>query len=127
MVRNGTAQGLLLEGPHRELFKAVEASFTDLVEPSLVGGHTFAAPLCTSANMSGHPDGSIVSWEKAYAFGVERNIPLVVRCESEEGLVGSYPIFWLQRDRVRIERDGPRMEELKAALPARLFLNYANN
>jgi tRNA A37 threonylcarbamoyladenosine synthetase subunit TsaC/SUA5/YrdC len=127
MVRNGTAQGLLLEGPHRELFKAVEASFADIVEPSMVGGHAFAAPLCTSANISGHPDGSIVSWEKAYAFGVERNIPLVVRCEPEEGLVGSYPIFWLQHDRVRIERNGPRLEELKAALPARLFSSYANN
>jgi tRNA A37 threonylcarbamoyladenosine synthetase subunit TsaC/SUA5/YrdC len=127
MVRNGTAQGLLLEGPHRELFKAMEASFADVVEPGLVGGHTFAAPLCTSANISGHPDGSIVSWERAYAFGVERNIPLVVRCEPEEGLVGSYPIFWLQRDRVLIERNGPRMDELKAALPARLFQDYANN
>jgi tRNA A37 threonylcarbamoyladenosine synthetase subunit TsaC/SUA5/YrdC len=127
MVRNGTAQGLLLEGPHRELFKAVEASFAAVVEPSMVGGHRFAAPLCTSANISGHPDGSIVSWDRAYAFGVERNIPLVVRCEPEPGLEGSYPIFWLQRDRVRIERNGPRMEELKAALPARLFRNYANN
>jgi len=127
MVRNGTAQGLLLEGPHRELFKAVEASFAAIVEPSMVGGHAFAAPLCTSANISGHPDGSIVSWEKAYAFGVERNIPLVVRCEPEEGLVGSYPIFWLQHDRVRIERNGPRLEELKAGLPARLFSSYANN
>jgi tRNA A37 threonylcarbamoyladenosine synthetase subunit TsaC/SUA5/YrdC len=127
MVRNGTAQGLLLEGPHRELFKAVEASFAAVVEPSMVGGHRFAAPLCTSANISGHPDGSIVSWDRAYAFGVERNIPLVVRCEPEPGLEGSYPIFWLQHDRVRIERNGPRMEELKAALPARLFRNYANN
>lgn len=127
MVRNGTAQGLLLEGPHRELFKAVEASFAAVVEPSMVGGHMFAAPLCTSANISGHPDGSIVAWEQAYAFGVERNIPLVVRCEPEEGLVGSYPIFWLQHDEVRIERNGPRLEELKAALPARLFHNYTNN
>jgi tRNA A37 threonylcarbamoyladenosine synthetase subunit TsaC/SUA5/YrdC len=127
MVRNGTAQGLLLEGPHRELFKTVEASFADVVEPSMVSGHSFAAPLCTSANISGHPDGSIVSWERAYAFGLERNIPLVVRCEPEPGLVGSYPIFWLQQNRVRIERNGPRLEELKAALPARLFGNYANN
>ncbi len=121
MVRNGTAQGLLLEGPHRELFKAVEASFAEVVEPGLVGGHVFGAPLCTSANISGHPDGSIVAWERAEAFGRERNIPLVVRCEPEPGLVGSYPIFWLQRDQVRIERDGPRMAEIKAALPARLF------
>jgi hypothetical protein len=127
MVRHGTAQGLLLEGPHRELFKAVEASFMDVADPSLVGGHRFAAPLCTSANISGHPDGSIVAWDRAYAFGVERNIPLVVRCEPEEGLVGSYPIFWLQRDHVRIERNGPRLEELKAALPTRLFSGYVNN
>jgi tRNA A37 threonylcarbamoyladenosine synthetase subunit TsaC/SUA5/YrdC len=127
MVRNGTAQGLLLEGPHRELFKAVEASFAPVVEPNMLRGHRFAAPLCTSANISGHPDGSIVAWEQAYAFGLERNIPLVVRCEPEEGLVGSYPIFWLQRDHVRIERNGPRLEELKAALPARLFRTYANN
>jgi tRNA A37 threonylcarbamoyladenosine synthetase subunit TsaC/SUA5/YrdC len=126
LVRDGTAQGLLLEGPHRELFAAVEASFADMVEPSLVGGHRFAAPLCTSANISGHPEGSIVSWDRAYAFGVERNIPLVVRCEPEPGLEGSYPIFWLQRNRVRIERNGPRMEELKAKLPARLFWSGAN-
>lgn len=121
MVRNGTAQGLLLEGPHRELFKAVEAAFAAEAEPGLVGGHRFAAPLCTSANISGHPDGSIVAWERAYAFGMERNIPLVVRCDPEPGLVGSYPIFWLQPDRVRIEREGPRLEEIKAALPAHLF------
>jgi tRNA A37 threonylcarbamoyladenosine synthetase subunit TsaC/SUA5/YrdC len=121
MVRNGTAQGLLLDGPHRELFRAVEASFADVVEPSIVGGHRFAAPLCTSANISGHPDGSIVSWERAYEFGLERDIPLVVRCEPEPGLVGSYPIFWLQPEQIRVERDGPRMEEIKAALPARLF------
>jgi tRNA A37 threonylcarbamoyladenosine synthetase subunit TsaC/SUA5/YrdC len=127
MVRAGTAQGLLLEGPHRELFKAVEASFADRVEPDLVSGHRFAAPLCTSANISGHPDGSIVAWEQAYAFGIERDIPLVVRCEPEPGLVGSYPIFWLQRDRALIERDGPRLEELKAALPARLFHDGARS
>lgn len=121
LVRNGTAQGLLLDGPHRDLFKAVEASFADVLEPGLVNGHRYAAPLCTSANISGHPDGSIIAWEQAYAFGVERNIPLVVRCEPEPALVGSYPIFWLQRDRVLLERDGPRREELMAALPARLF------
>lgn len=127
MVRDGTAQGLLLEGPHRELFKAVEASFAAVAEPGLVYGHRFSAPLCTSANISGHPSGSIVAWEEAYAFGLERNIPLVVRCEPEPELVGSYPIFWLQHDRVQIERNGPRLEELRAALPARLFRNDGHN
>ena len=80
MVRNGTAQGLLLNGPHR-----------------------------------------------AHAFGVERNIPLVVRCEPEPGLAALYPVFWLEHDQVRIARDGPRLEELKAALAARLFRNGAKD
>ena len=47
----------------------------------------------------------------------------MVRCEPTPGLVGSYPIFWLQRDQVRIDREGPRMDELKASLPQRLFAN----
>jgi hypothetical protein len=122
MVRAGTHQGLLLEGAHRDLFKAVEVGLEAVVEPALVGGHRFGAPLCTSANVSGHPDGSITTWERAHEFGQERGVPLVVRCEPTPGPVGSYPIFWLQRDRVRVEREGPRMEELKASLPARLFV-----
>jgi tRNA A37 threonylcarbamoyladenosine synthetase subunit TsaC/SUA5/YrdC len=121
IVRNGTHQGLLLEGPHRDLFKEVEAGQTDTAEPGLLNGQTFTAPLCTSANISGHPEGSITSWEKAYAFGVERNVPLVVRCESVPRAMGSYPVFWLQRNGVRIERAGPGVDELKATLPARLF------
>jgi tRNA A37 threonylcarbamoyladenosine synthetase subunit TsaC/SUA5/YrdC len=121
MVRNGTHQGLLLDGPHRELFKAVEAGLASAAEPAMLGGHRFSAPLCTSANLSGHPDGSITSWERAWAFGVERKVPLVVRSEPAPSLVGSYPIFWLQPDRVELAREGPRMVELMAALPARLF------
>jgi len=121
MVRNGTHQGLLLEGPHRELFRAIEAGLEGVVEPALVGGHRFAAPLCTSANISGHPDGSITDWERAREFGRARNVPLVVRCEPAAGLSGSYPIFWLRRDEIRLERDGPRMAELRASLPQRLF------
>jgi hypothetical protein len=64
IVRDGTVQGLLLNGPHRDLFKAIERAFTDLAEPALMAGHRFAAPLCTSANISGHPDGSIVCWSR---------------------------------------------------------------
>jgi hypothetical protein len=123
MVRNGTHQGLLLEGPHRELFRAVEAGLERVVEPAMLGGHRFAAPLCTSANVSGHPEGSITSWDRARAFALERGVPLVVRCEPTPELVGSYPIFWLQRDRIRLEREGPRMAELRAALPGQYFVD----
>jgi tRNA A37 threonylcarbamoyladenosine synthetase subunit TsaC/SUA5/YrdC len=121
MVRGGTHQGLLLEGPHRTLFQAIEAGLAAAAEPPMIGGQVFTAPLCTSANVSGHPDGSITSWERAREFGQSRDVPLVVRCDPTPEQVGSYPIFWLRRDRISVERDGPGMAELKAALPARLF------
>jgi len=122
MLRGGTHQGVLLEeGPHRALFRAVEAALVDSAEPALMGGHRFGAPLCTSANISGHPDGSIVTWERAREFGLATKVPLVVRCEPATGEAGSYPIFWLRHDRISIERAGPGMDELRRALPARLF------
>jgi tRNA A37 threonylcarbamoyladenosine synthetase subunit TsaC/SUA5/YrdC len=121
MVREGTHQGLLLEGAHRALFLALEAGLRPVAEPALLGGHRSGAPLCTSANISGHPAGSIISWERARQFGTERGVPLVLRCDPTPALVGSYPIFWLQRERIRLEREGPGMESLRAALPAHLF------
>ena len=121
MVRGGTHQGVLVDGAHRALFRAVEAGLADTAEPALIGGHRFTAPLCTSANVSGDPDGSIVTWDRAYEFGVATKVPLVVRCEPDPAAVGSYPIFWLRHDRISIEREGPGMDELRAALPARLF------
>lgn len=121
MVRAGTHQGLLLEGPHRELFRAIEAGLGHTAQPSIIGGHTFTAPLCTSANYSGHPDGSIVDGDIARAFAVERGLPLLVRAEADPGTLGSYPIFWLRPDRISVERDGPGLDELRAALPQRLF------
>jgi tRNA A37 threonylcarbamoyladenosine synthetase subunit TsaC/SUA5/YrdC len=120
-VRAGTHQGVLLPAPHRGLFMAIERGLADMADPAIMAGHTYTAPLCTSCNMSGHPDGSIVHWRRARQFAIERNIPLVVRGDAAVGQAGSYPIFALSADAVSIERDGPRLEELKAALPARLF------
>ena len=121
MVRGGTHQGLLLEGPHRELFRALEAGLAPSAEPSIIGGHTFTAPLCTSANYSGHPDGSIVDGAKARAFAAERGLRLLVTSDADPGALGSYPIFWLHRDRISVERVGPGLEAIRAALPRRLF------
>lgn len=121
MVRGGTHQGLLLEGAHRELFRYVEDATRDLADPSIVGGHRFAAPLCTSANVSGDPEGSITDWERAWHFGKSRKVPLVVRCDETPSELGSYPIFWLKDDSISVERDGPGLDRVKAVLPSRLF------
>jgi tRNA A37 threonylcarbamoyladenosine synthetase subunit TsaC/SUA5/YrdC len=125
LVRHGTHQGVLLDGPHRELFRAIEAGLADLADPDLLGGHTYTAPLCTSCNMSGDPLGSITDWARAERFAVERAVPLVIRGEAAKGQAGSYPIFALERDRVAIGREGPRLDEIKAALPGRLFARAA--
>jgi tRNA A37 threonylcarbamoyladenosine synthetase subunit TsaC/SUA5/YrdC len=120
-VHGGTHQGLLLGGPHRELFVALERSCLGTIEPTLFCGHAYAAPLCTSANLSGDPLGSITTWPRARAFALERNIDLVVRAEASASGSGSYPIFNLSRNRIRIERHGPLEAEIRARLPTHLF------
>lgn len=121
MVRSGTHQGLLLEGPHRALVRGIEKGLHAVAQPTMFGGHPFSAPLCTSANISGHPEGSIVDEAKARAFAQARGIRLWVRCPRDARALGSYPIFWLKPDRISIEREGPGLQALKAALPAHLF------
>lgn len=119
-VRAGTHQSLVLDGPHRQLFQAIEAGLSDACDLPLFAGRTVSAPLGSSANISGHPDGSITTWERAYAFGNERGIPLVVRSEFADDRQASPTILALLRDRVTVERAGPHPEQLLSQLPARL-------
>ena len=124
-VRHGTHQGVLLDGPHRALFVAIEAGMAGTADPDLFAGHHYTAPLCTSCNLSGDPLGSITEWERARRFADERAVPLVIRGETAAGAAGSYPIFALERNRITIQREGPRMDEIRASLPARLFAQAA--
>jgi len=123
-IRNGTHQGLLVDGPHRMLFKAIEESFASQAEPALFGGHSYTAPLCTSANLSGDPLGSITDWERAYQFAKERLMPFVIRCEAQEGEAGSYPIFHFSQNKASIERHGPGEDAIARQLPKRLFSKH---
>ncbi len=120
-VRGGTHQGVLVEGPHRELFTAVEESFSRQAERNLFCGHAYTAPLCTSANLSGDLLGSITDWDRAYRFAKQRRLSLVIRCEPAPEDSGSYPIFYFQGDKASIERHGPGEEAIKRRLPKRLF------
>jgi len=119
--RKGTHQGVLLGSPHRDVFCGIEEGIAALAEPELFNGNKFTAPLCTSANISGDPLGSITDWKRAYMFGAERNVPLVIRSESAQGTLGSYPIFRLTHDKICIDRNGPGEIEIKKMLPQHLF------
>jgi tRNA A37 threonylcarbamoyladenosine synthetase subunit TsaC/SUA5/YrdC len=125
LVRRGTHQGVLLDGPHHALFAELEAGLADMADPDLLAGHVYTAPLCTSCNMSGHPLGSITEWDRARGFALERRVPLIIRCDPANGNAGSYPIFEIERNYISIQRDGPRMDEIRAALPQRLFARAA--
>jgi hypothetical protein len=119
-IRDGTHQGLLLEGTHRELFRRIEASFVGGPPDPLWGHHNYSAPLCTSCNISGDAGGSIVALDKALAFGRQRGVRLMLSCPDSAAELGSYPILGYTRDQVQVHRDGPGLGEFKHRIPGPL-------
>ena len=119
-VARGTHQGLLLDGPHRALFIALEEYLRAQAEPALFCGGTYSSPLGTSANWSGDPLGSITTWERALEFARDRELPLVLRCDPESGAAGSFPIFRLGSGGVTLEREGPDQALIRARIDAAL-------
>lgn len=120
LVKNGTHQGLLIGGRHREVFCEIEEHFSMNSGNILFGGKNFYAPFCTSANVSGDPSGPITNWDRAWRFGKERQIPLVIRSSEISGPMGSYPIFWIKRNSITLEREGLGQFQIIDKLPVNL-------
>ena len=116
VVRNGTHQALFFTGDHGRLFNALEYKLSDTAQPTLFNGNKFSGTLCSSANISGDPEGSITTWERAHDFAIQRNVPLIIRAQSAPGEQGSFPIFSIENDTVLVHREGPMLQELKANL-----------
>ena len=121
--RNGTHQALLYqESPIRDLFRGFEAAFVPLADAGIFLGHSYSSPFCTSANLSGHPDGSITNLEAARTFGKAAGIPLMVRCSMESsGEKGSFPVLSLEKSRIVVEREGPGLQEIISRFEPGLF------
>lgn len=119
-IRAGTHQGVLLDGLHRALFRRIEDAFDGAPPDALWDNKNLGAPLCTSCNESGDPDGSIVGIDKAVAFARSRRLALLLTGPSAVGELGSYPILGFERDRVRVHRAGPGLAECQARIPPRL-------
>lgn len=119
-VRDGSHQGLLLDGVHRQLFRRIEASFAGPPPDPIWGGGDYRAPLCTSCNLSGDPEGSIVSLPRALAFAESRGVGLVLTGPASAGALGSYPIFGFEPQRVVVHREGPGLDAFKRRIPAAL-------
>lgn len=119
-ITAGTHQGLLLPvGPERALFKAIEQAFRKNSPNELFAGASYYAPICTSANFSGDPLGSIVDMQRARAFAQASGIPLFINNDNAQGdETGSYPIFAFEGNSVRVMRNGPAQERILRALPS---------
>jgi tRNA A37 threonylcarbamoyladenosine synthetase subunit TsaC/SUA5/YrdC len=115
-IRKGTHQALLLTGDHGRLFNALEDKLSDTADESLFNGNHYSAPLCSSANISGDPDGSIITWDRALEFAIDRDVPMIIKAASAPGEQGSFPIFSLENDQVLVHREGPMLQALKASL-----------
>ena len=113
-VRNGTHQGLLLTGPLQNLCASIEENFKSIADLELYDNKQYSAPICTSANVSGDPNGSITELNKAIGFAKNRGIELVVTLNKnlKSQQKGSYPIVWLKENELTIERNGPGLDQL---------------
>ena len=120
LVKNGTHQGLLIGGRHRQVFRKIEEHLSMKSGNILFVGKNFYAPLSTSANVSGDPCGPITNWDRAWHFGKERKIPLVSRSSEISGQMGSNPIFWIKRNSITLEREGLGQSQIIDKLPANL-------
>jgi len=115
-ICNGTHQGILLGGAHHKLFQEIERSFEEYTPDEIWNHRKYCAPLCTSANISGDPDGSIVTYDKALAFAKERGIGLFITCNKRPKELGSYPILGFEHKKIAIHRVGPGLSVFKARL-----------
>ncbi len=119
-IRNGTHQGLLLNGSYSKLFKAIEASFESYPPDQLWNNSNYCAPLCTSCNISGDPGGSITEYEKAISFAQAKGINLCITTRKPSKEKGSYPILNFSKDKVAIHREGPGLSRFKEKIPSEL-------
>jgi tRNA A37 threonylcarbamoyladenosine synthetase subunit TsaC/SUA5/YrdC len=122
-IHAGSHQGLLLpNGPIRRLFQFIEHTFQDRIDKALFPDKEYSAPLCTSANVSGDPLGSIVDEERAIRFAEQQGVSLIVTCQEAQHEKGSYPIFYFQGNKATIERQGPRVHAICAAMPNSIII-----
>lgn len=119
-IKNGTHQGLLLAGAYSDLLIKIEESFAGYPPDKIWGDRNYNAPLGTSCNVSGDPDGSIVSFDKALSFAKSRGVKLFLTTTKQAAQKGSYPILGFEKHKVTIHRQGPSLEAFKARIPAYL-------
>jgi tRNA A37 threonylcarbamoyladenosine synthetase subunit TsaC/SUA5/YrdC len=118
-IAGGTHQALLLpSGSLRDYLTQMEFFLNGCRDVSVFPGLSYYALLCTSANLSGDPEGSITDLQKARAFAVARNISLFLRMEEPTIKGGSFPVFSFRKNSCSLQRVGPGATKIIQSLPS---------
>lgn len=120
-------KGLVLGGTHQGL-KTTEPvlSFCRSLEERLIRhaeGFMMNRLICSSANISGDPRGSITDRNEAIQFAQDRGVGLFVEFDfpTTDVETGSFPIFSFQHMAFSVERQGPGWGEIQQRLLERGF------
>ena len=112
IVHLGTHQGLVLSEPFKSF--ALDLERETLHREGSPSNPKFNWLLGSSANISGDPNGSITTLDKALSFGEQRGIELLIRFEvdSEKFEKGSFPIIECTEKSYRVCREGPGINRI---------------
>lgn len=121
-IRQGTHQLFLSSNYIKDIAIAVEANQQKASGNPLFNQLHYFAPLCTSANISGDKNGSIIGLEKALEFGKQQNIGLFVHAKKEAMKSGSYSIFSLESGKVELKRNSKDSQSILEKIPQKLTL-----
>ena len=119
VVCRGTHQGVQLAHAAGALMSTFAAAVEP--EPALFGGLVHTNPLGSSWNLSGAPEGSIVSLELATELAIAQGIELLVTGPSVDAR-GSYPIVEITGRTVRVRRGGPGLAQALESLRGVSFM-----
>jgi tRNA A37 threonylcarbamoyladenosine synthetase subunit TsaC/SUA5/YrdC len=100
----------------RKTLQIVEEEMKSLGIHDTYLNEKFSGVLCTSANISGHPQGSITSFQQAQLFGAGHNVPLMIVQENVLEKGGSFPVFEWINNQIICHRGGTNQLELAKKL-----------
>ena len=118
LVMGGTHQGLKTTEPVLSFCRSLEER---VIRPRK--GFMMNRLICSSANISGDPRGSITDRNEAIQFAKERGVGLFVEFDFPDDDVepGSFPIFSFKDMAFSVERQGPGWGEIHRRLLERGF------
>ncbi len=124
VVKDCRHQVLIENATFRKQIELVELEMMKIHESSDFFVENYQGLLCTSANISGDPNGAITEIDRVIEFGQSKGIELIVHSGLMKEKLGSYPSFYIGKDKISIERKGHRDTEILAEARDRIYKTH---